>query len=206
LEEIEAVLKQHPEVQNAVIAAHGDAPDKKRLIAYVVPVQGAQPNVSELRRFLQQKQPDFMVPALFVMLDTLPLTRTGKVDRRSLPQPNDVRPDLEHPYVPPRTATEEKLAGIWREILGTEKVGVRDNFFDLGGHSLLLTQLAARVLDTFQVSLPLRVLFDQPTLEDMTVAILTRYVETTDRVKIEQMLKQIDELATDEILQLVATR
>jgi hypothetical protein len=186
-----------------VIAADGETPDKKRLIAYVVPTQGAEPNISELQRFLKQMQPDFMIPAAFVILDTLPLNPNGKVDRRSLPVPDTKRPSIEQPYLPPRTAVEEKLAAIWCELLDVQEVGVLDNFFDLGGHSLLLTQFASRIMEVFQVRVPLRVLFDRPTVDQMSVAILEMQLEKAGNGKTDQLLAEISQLSPDEVLELL---
>jgi acyl carrier protein len=105
-----------------------------------------------------------MVPAALVVLDALPLTPNGKVDRKALPEPDRERPELREGYVAPRDEVEERLAGIWREILGVDRVGVRDSFFDLGGHSLLATQVLSRIRDAFQKEIPLREIFDQPTV------------------------------------------
>ncbi|WP_254564926.1 non-ribosomal peptide synthetase [Oscillatoria sp. HE19RPO] len=130
------------------------------------PLQGQQRRhlVGELRQYLQQKLPEYAVPSAFVILEHLPLTPNGKVDRKALPAPDTSRPDMQGTFVAPRTILEEKIAGIWSEILGLEKVGIEDNFFDLGGHSLLITQLSSRVRDTFTVDLPLRDLFAVPTV------------------------------------------
>jgi acyl carrier protein len=140
------------------------------------------------------------------MLESLPLTTNGKLDRSSLPEPDARRPKLEQSLQLPRTPAEEQVASIWRELLRTDQVGVYDNFFELGGHSLLLTQLASRILDTFRVRLPLRLLFDLSTIEEMTVAILKRQIEHTDKAKIDEMLAKVTELSTDEVLRLLKTR
>ena len=200
LGEIEAVLQEHPDVRNAVALVREDTPGDpssslrlpfgyaqdrrsgqalrtgKRLVGYVVPEDGASPTVSALRRFLKDRLPEYMVPSVFVTLEALPLTPNGKVDRRALPIPDQARPDLEETYVAPRTPVEELLADIWMRVLGVEQVGVQDNFFDLGGHSLLATQLISRVRDDFQVELPLRALFEWP-----TVAGLSEQVEVARR-------------------------
>ncbi|GAX39730.1 amino acid adenylation domain-containing protein [Tolypothrix sp. NIES-4075] len=170
LGEIEALLSQHPTVQQAVVIAKEIAGDK-RLVAYLLPVSEAAPEISELRSFLKQQLPDYMVPTSFVLLDTLPLTPNGKVDRKALPDPSV---QLEsHNFVAPRTPIEEMLANIWASLLGVERVGVHDNFFTLGGHSLLATQLMSRLQSTFSVELPLRSLFELP-----TVAALADYIAT----------------------------
>ena len=127
----------------------------------------------KLRSFLTEKLPEYSVPSAFTMLEALPLTPNGKVDRRALPAPDWSRPELEQGFVAPRTPTEEALVGIWAQILGVERVGIHDNFFELGGHSLLATQVMSRVRDALMVDLPLRSLFDAP-----SVAGLAKSVET----------------------------
>jgi amino acid adenylation domain-containing protein len=174
LGEIEAALGRHPLVREAVVLLREDGLQGRQLVAYVVARDGQAPAPDELRRSLQQKLPQYMLPSVFVTLDALPLTSSGKVDRRQLPAPDQTRPQLETAFVPPRTPTEQTLSGIWAEILGLEQVGVHDDFFDLGGHSLLATQVASRVRATFQVELPLQDLFETP-----TVAGLAQIVEQT---------------------------
>lgn len=167
LGEIEAALGQHPAVRKAVVLAREDAPGEKRLVAYVV----AESTADELRRFLKDKLPDHMVPAVFVLLDTLPLLSNGKMDRRALPAPDRTRPELDKAFVPPRTPTEELQAEIWAQLLDLERVGVHDNFFDLGGHSLLATQAVSRIREAFQVEIPLRRLFEVPTVAGLAESI-----------------------------------
>lgn len=130
------------------------------------PLQGQQRRhlIGELRHYLQQKLPEYAIPSAFVILERLPLTPNGKVDRKALPAPDTSRLDMQGTFVAPRTTLDEKIAGIWSEILGLEKVGIEDKFFELGGHSLLITQLSSRVRDTFTVDLPLRDLFAVPTV------------------------------------------
>ncbi len=168
LGEIEAVLGQHPAVREAVVAVQG-VQGNRRLVAYIVPSQQAPTN-SDLRRFLKSKLPDYMVPSI-VILKALPLTPNGKVDRRALPLPEVVRTESAEVVVP-RTSTESALTEIWTKLLGV-RVGVQDNFFELGGHSLLATQLVSRICNTFQVEVPLRRLFETP-----TIAELAHYIET----------------------------
>jgi amino acid adenylation domain-containing protein len=167
MEEIEVVLSQHSGVIAAVVVAWADAVDGNRLVGYLVAVGEPAPTTSELRRFLLAKLPEHMVPASFVLLEHLPRTPQGKVDRRALPAPEWVRPELDDGFVAPRTPDEERLAALWKEVLRVDRVGVRDNFFDLGGHSLLATRLVARVRQAFAVDLPLRGLFEAPTIEEL---------------------------------------
>jgi amino acid adenylation domain-containing protein len=167
LGEIESVLGQHPNVREVVVTAREDVPGDKRLFAYIVSNQEQAITSKELRRFLKDKLPDYMMPSAFVLLDALPRTPNGKVDRRALPVPDKARPELEETFVAPRTPVEEVLVGIWAEVLGLDKVGVQDNFFELGGHSLLATQVISRVRDAFSVELSLYSLFEAPTITSL---------------------------------------
>ncbi len=182
--EIEAVLGGHPAVQEAAVVALNVGPGDERLAAYFVPAQSPGPTGAEpptggrLRRFLQERLPDYMVPSAFVQLEALPLTPNGKVDRQALPTPEWSRGELEGEYVAPRTPVEEVLAGIWTQVLSVEEVGIYDNFFELGGHSLLATQLVSRVREAFEIELPLRNVFEAP-----TVATLAEHVEIAKRTQ-----------------------
>jgi len=173
--EIEAVLRQHSMVRETVVVAREDGRGDKSLAAYVVPVRGESPTISDLRGFLRQRLPDYMVPSAFVMLDELPLTPNGKVDRRALPPPDQIRLDLEQAFVAPRTPVEETLASIWAQVLDIERIGVYDDFFDLGGHSLLATQFVSRVRQEFKVELPLVRLFESPTIAGLADHIDTEH-------------------------------
>jgi amino acid adenylation domain-containing protein len=164
LGEVEAMLAQHPSVKEATACAREDLPGDKRLVAYVVANPGQSALAEELRRFLKEKVPDHMVPAAFVTLERLPLTPSGKVDRRALPAPPEARADVQNDYVAPRTPTERTLVQIWSEVLRVRPLGIHDNFFELGGHSLLAMQVVSRLRDAFQVELPLRSLFECPTV------------------------------------------
>ncbi|HYG65957.1 MAG TPA: amino acid adenylation domain-containing protein [Thermoanaerobaculia bacterium] len=167
LGEIESVLSSAAGVRESVVLARPDGPGGPRLVAYVVPAAGEKPAATELRELLQQRLPDYMVPAVFVTLDSLPLTPNSKVDRRALPAPAGLHPAPGTAYLAPRTPGEEILASIWAEVLGVERVGLRDNFFELGGHSLLATQVISRVREAFGVELPVRELFEEPTVEGL---------------------------------------
>ena len=164
LGEIETVLSQHPKIQQVVVVVRSDSPGDKSLTAYIVPAQTTAPTIADLRHFLKQQLPDYMVPSVYVILDALPLLPNGKVDRRALPASEGLRLDLEAEYVAPRTLVEEMLAKIWAEVLGLEKVGIDDNFFDLGGHSLKATRVLSRVQEAFQVELLLHSFFEEPTI------------------------------------------
>jgi aryl carrier-like protein len=158
--EIEATLQRHPDIRQAAVVAHGD-PDDLRLVTYLV--ASPQPSVSELRSFLSEWLPDYMIPSVVVPMDALPLNPSGKVDRKALPDPAHVELQREEEYVPPRNAIEEEIAAIWQELLGVERVGVRDDFFALGGHSLLATQMITRIRRSHG-DIPLQALFTAPTV------------------------------------------
>ncbi len=165
LGEIETAIAQYPGVRETVVIAREDVPGQKYLAAYIVPNHSSDLASSDLRSFLSEKLPDYMIPGAFVMLNALPLTPNGKVDRRALPTP-EFQPELQRSLVAPRTPIEEMLASIWADVLRIEIVGVHHNFFELGGHSLLATQIISRVRDTFAVELPLRSLFEAPTIAE----------------------------------------
>jgi amino acid adenylation domain-containing protein/FkbH-like protein len=164
--EIEATLRSHGSVKDAIVVAREDSPGDKRLVAYVIASSDTIVDLSDLRLYLKRSLPDYMVPSAFVVLEALPLTPNGKIDRRALPTPEDLAV-VRGEYVAPRTSTEGMLALIWAEVLKLEHVGVHDNFFELGGHSLLATRLMARVRDGFRIELPLRVLFEAPTVAEL---------------------------------------
>ena len=169
LGEIEAVLNQNADVQASCVIAREDIPGQKRLVAYVVLHQHCTPAISELRQYLKAKLPEYMMPNAFVVLESLPITPNGKVDRRVLPMP-DLQSSIGK-YVAPRTPTEEILSQIWTQVLKVEQVGIHDNFFELGGHSLLATQLVSRIRKIFQVELPLRELFATATVGELAQSI-----------------------------------
>lgn len=199
LGEIESALKQHPKIQEVVVLAREDEPGNQRLVAYVVMNQGQASNISELRLFLQNKLPEYMMPSAFVVLKKLPLNPNGKVDRLALPSPDTARPDLEDTFVAPRTPVEELLAQIWSEVLRLERVGVYDNFFDLGGHSLLATQVVSRLRNAFEVDLAVRDLFETPTIADLAVIIAQRLAQATDSELLAQAFAEIEQLSQEEV-------
>jgi amino acid adenylation domain-containing protein len=173
--EIEAALKQQQTISNCTVMARVDKAGEKALVAYVVMKQGSGLEVKRVREQLLERLPQYMVPTYFVELDELPLTPNGKVDRKALPLPQ-WEAEQSDDYTPPRTATEEVVAGIWMEVLRVERVGVTDNFFELGGHSLLATRIMACMREALQVNVPLRLIFESP-----TVAKLAEYVEAEIR-------------------------
>jgi amino acid adenylation domain-containing protein len=171
LGEVEAALLQHEGVRETLVMAREDVPGEKRLVAYLVLAEGAEPGISALRRHLQERLPEYMIPGAFVKLEEMPLSPNGKVARGALPAPERERMGVEQAYVGARTAVEEMLGGIWGEVLGVERVGIEDNFFELGGHSLLGTQIVSRVRETFKVEIALNSLFESPTLSGLAQCI-----------------------------------
>ncbi|MBN1400691.1 MAG: amino acid adenylation domain-containing protein, partial [Anaerolineae bacterium] len=185
LGEVEAVLAQHPAVASAAVIAREDTPGDQRLAAYLVAAAaggpaGQLPSSGELRRYVQDRLPDYMVPSAFVALEALPLTPNGKIDRRALPMPDWGQRDLESDYIAPRTPVEADVAAIFAEVLGMERVGIHDSFFELGGHSLLATQLVSRIRERLDVDLPLRRVFESP-----TVATMAEHVEIAQRTGVQ---------------------
>ncbi len=172
LGEIEVALKQWTQVRDAVVSVHEVEPGDQRLVAYVVPRAGELLQTSALRDHLRARLPVQMIPSAFITLEQLPLTPNGKVDRKALPAPTGAPTASQTSYVAPRTPTEETIANIWASLLKCERIGMHDNFFDCGGHSLLATQVVARIRDAFRLELPLRTLFETPTIAGLASVIL----------------------------------
>jgi amino acid adenylation domain-containing protein/thioester reductase-like protein len=188
LGEIEALLRQQSGVKTALVVAYEDH-GTQSLAAYIVPDETlvpcipppdalpqslvTPPLIRQLRSQIKAKLPSYMMPSTFICLDTLPLTPNGKVNRQALPRPESSRSDLEQTFIAPRNPLEEQMAQLWTEVLGLEQIGIHDNFFELGGHSLLTTQLILKVKETFQVELPLRILFEAPTIASLVENIQT---------------------------------
>ncbi|MDP5016206.1 MAG: non-ribosomal peptide synthetase, partial [Dolichospermum sp.] len=176
LGEIETALTQHPQVQQVIVIVREDHPGNKYLTAYIVSETETLTS-RELRQFLKEHLPEYMIPAAFVMLKALPLTPNGKVDRRILPKPETTNSELETAFVAPRTALETKLAEIWCTVLHREQVGIYDNFFELGGHSLLITSVISRIRERFSIDLPLRSLFTSPTIAELSQVIIAHQLD-----------------------------
>lgn len=178
LGEIEAQLRHHSAVKQAVVLVREDFPGEHRLVAYLVPSQNHAPTVSELRSFLKQNLPDYMIPTVFILLDTLPFLANGKIDKHALPAPDNVRPDLQEVFVAPSTPIEETLVQIWSEVLRVEKVGIHDNFFELGGDSILSLQVIAKA-NQAGLQLTPKQIFEYQTIADLAlVAGTSKKVET----------------------------
>ena len=198
--EIEKALLGLSAIKQAIVVGREDGSGDQRLVAYVVPNRQPAPSVSDLRRFLGDRLPDYMVPSAFVILDTLPLSPSGKVDRRALPAPDKRRPELQATFVAPRTPVEESLAEIWSEALCLETVGIHDNFLELGGHSLVATQVVSRVLDRFQLELPLRSLFGEPsTIANTAIFITQNLADMAGDEEMDRMLAELEGLSEEEV-------
>jgi amino acid adenylation domain-containing protein len=203
LGEIEVILDQHPALRESVVIDREEPSGDKRLVAYMVTSeQRLAPTVKELRAYLQKKLPDYMVPSHFVFLEMLPLTPNGKVDRRALPAPDQARAGLDVAFVAPRSLAEEVIAEIWAELLAIDQVGIYDNFFALGGHSLLATQVISRIQNIFQMDVPLRCLFEAPTVDGL-VSVLAQMKGGREVIEeIAVIFKEVERLTEEEITDL----
>jgi amino acid adenylation domain-containing protein len=195
LGEIESVLAQHESVRECTVVVREDVPGDKRLVAYVV-AKDTAPETTALRAWMKERLPEYMVPLAYVVLPAMPLSPNGKVDRKALPVPE--RQEAGREYVAPRNDTERILTELWAEVLGVERVGIHDNFFDLGGHSLLATQALSRIRSTFQVELPLRDFFGEPTVANAAVRILNEQASQVDTAELERMMAELDQLSGEE--------
>lgn len=184
--EIVKVLDEHPQVQASVVAARKSEGGDNHLAAWFVPVRNAEPSHTDLRNFIAARLPEYMVPSAFVKLEALPLNSSGKVDRSALPAPDATNTVRDNVFVAPRTPSEERLAAMVAPLLGMEQVSVEDNFFMLGGHSLLGTQLIARVRDAFGIELTLRSLFDAPTVATLAVQVEEMLMDRLDGMSDEE--------------------
>ena len=171
LGEIEKVLRQHPAIQDAVVLAREGVPGDMYLAAYVVFHEKQTATIGDLQSHVLKHLPNYMLPSAFVFLEALPLTSNGKVDRRALPVPNRERPELQPAFMEARTPLEETIATIWSQVLEIEQVGIHDNFLALGGHSLLAMQITARLQTTLHTEVPLRSLFEAPTVAQLAEVI-----------------------------------
>jgi amino acid adenylation domain-containing protein len=203
LGEIETMLRAHEAVREAVVVARTDARGDVYLTASVVAACGPLPASGELRAFLKKKLPEYMLPSVYLGLDKLPLTPHGKVDRRALPRSEGAMHALDAPFVAPDNAIEEVLAEIFAEVMKVERVGVNDNFFDLGGHSLLAAQLISRVRKDFQPDLPLRKIFEAPTVAALAALLVAGEPSPGEFEKKAATLRSIKSLSTDDLEELL---
>jgi amino acid adenylation domain-containing protein len=204
--EVENALHEHAAVKEVVVSGFERHPGEKALVAHVVPNRLPFPPEQDLRDFLQRRLPEFMIPSAYVLLEALPLTVAGKVDRRALAAPDWSSQAVGQAFVAPRTPVEEVLAHIYRDVLDVEKVGIHDSFFELGGHSLLATQVVARVRDTLRVEIPLLAMFEAPTVADLSQFIITREESPGHTERIAQMLQGIKGLSAEEVTKMLQER
>jgi acyl carrier protein len=193
--EVEMALLAHENIKEAVVLGRPDRSGGVRLVAYFVPAGRPATTVSELRLFLNKKLPDYMVPSTFVALNALPLTPSGKVDRSALPPAESSRPELDTPYVAPRTPLEKQLAEIWADVLGLDRIGVNDDFFHLGGQSLLASQIISRITQKFRIELPLQLLFQAPTVAEMAAVISQHETKKAAGPELARMLDELESLS-----------
>ena len=189
LGEIETVLTQHPLVREAAVGVRKDALGRTELVGYVVPDQNEKPSVESLRGYLLERLPDYMVPGIYVLLKTLPLTPNGKLDRKALPEPDQVRPEMAQAYIAPSNDVERKLSGIWCDVLCLNRVGIHDNFFDLGGNSLLAIQVIERVRQVFGDDIPVIKLFQYPTVSSFAGSLKDRAGDQVRLYRVENRAK-----------------
>jgi acyl carrier protein len=201
--EIEATVKRYPSVKQNVVLPYDDKSGEKRLAAYVVS-EGPIKN-EDLRAFLLQQLPDYMVPSAFVMLDSIPLTPNGKVDIRTLPSAEEGRSQAEREFISPRNPEEEKVVAIWTEVLKLEHVSVNDNFFELGGHSLLATQIISRIRSVFRVQMPLHSFLETPTVAGLAEKISQCPPAESEEEEMARLLQELDGLSDEEAERLLAT-
>ncbi|HEX7334407.1 MAG TPA: amino acid adenylation domain-containing protein [Pyrinomonadaceae bacterium] len=203
LGEIEAALDQYWAITESVVIDRDDLGGGTRLVAYIVPEEGVEPTAAELHAFLKEKIPSYMIPSIFVTMEEIPLTPNGKVNRRELPVP-EFTEDATLNFVAPRTPLEETLAAIWRETLSLPQVGVESNFFDLGGHSLLATRVISQIRENVGVELPLRVLFESPTIAGLAQHLETVQSKDTQLKQILSMLQNVENISEEEVTALLA--
>jgi amino acid adenylation domain-containing protein len=204
LGEIESVLKSYPGVQQSVVVLRKDEPGHEKIVGYVVLSEKSPVTGSELRSYLKQKIPDYMVPAFVMVLEAMPLSANGKIDRRRLPRP-EATAEVSAGFVAPETSVEKKLAEMWLQVLKIDQVGIYDNFFDLGGHSLMATQIISQVRDVLQFELPLQVLFSGGFTIAALAKIIAEYqLQQVDQAEIAQMLAQLESISDEEARKLLS--
>ncbi len=196
--EVETALREIDGIADAIVVGRETSTGENRLVAYLVPTPGPTITVTRIRERLARALPDYMIPATFVFIDAFPKTPNGKTDRLRLPFPSRVRPNLDTPFRPPGTVIEKELAKIWGDLLDLEQVGVHDNFFELGGHSLLAARVVARVTRNFKLDLPLRTVFDSPTVAELAEMINLRQMRREE--EIADLLAELESLSDEEIL------
>lgn len=204
--EVEAVLAQHGEVQSSAVIGKNDQTGNTRLVAYVVPRTSPGPTFAALKSFLRDKLPEYMVPSELIFLDDLPLMSTGKINRGALLDLSGRRPGSNEPVAVPRTVTEKQLSAIWTKVLSLPKVGIDDDFFDLGGHSLAASQVISRVIQTFKLELPVKALFDAPTVRQMAAVVEQHRECTASEAELGRMLREVEAMTDEEVQRHLAGR
>ena len=199
LAEVEAALIEIDAVKETVVTTKDNAEGNQALVAYIVPADKSALTTSVIRKALAARLPDYMIPSAFVFLDSLPLAGPGKVNLRALPEPGRARPDLDAPIALPRTLIEVKIAEIWAEVLHVDQIGIHDRFFDLGGDSLMAARIISRIRAEFNIVLPLRSLFDTPTVADMAAAVARNELTLTRPREVERVLPEAEGLSEERI-------
>jgi len=195
--EVEQALRRHEAVKDAVVVAGQYKSGETRLVAYYTASQPA-PSLTQLRSFLAKELPDYMIPSAFGLIDSMPLAPSGKIDRTALPDAGKFRPQLDIPYTAPQTAVEKELTKIWAEVLSLNQIGIHDNFFDLGGHSLAVSRVISRVIQAFQLDISLKDLFASPTVASMAFLITRNQGNKASSEEIERVLYEIDSMSEEE--------
>jgi len=190
--EVQAAIRQHPAVERALVLVREDPQGVKRLVAYLVASSEKPTDVREFRQFLSRRLPDYMIPAAFVFMDSLPFTVSGKVDRERLQSPNWNQLGKQINFVAPRNPLEVRLGELWGKLLGLERVGIHDNFFEIGGHSLSATQFLSRVKAAFQLDLPLRTLFEKPTIGELALVITEKLSKLVTPHDLDSLLANVE--------------
>ncbi|HEX7733770.1 MAG TPA: phosphopantetheine-binding protein, partial [Ktedonobacteraceae bacterium] len=198
LGEIEAVLRQHPAVREVAVIAREDATGQRYLVAYLLLHQARPVTPGDLSLYLRELLPSYMLPSAYKLLETWPLSPNGKLNRRALPVPDELSSEPNETFVGPRTPLEEVLTEIWADILRQERVSIYANFFELGGHSLLATQVISRVRKIFRLELPLRALFQKPTVAGLAETLISQESVAGQVMAIARLLKKIDAMSLDE--------
>jgi len=196
--DVEAALVVHPEVKEVVVVSRQDESGDDTLVAYFVPQHMPAPTTTALRKFLATTLVDYMIPSRFIVLENLPLLSTGKVDRRALPMLRSGRPDLETLFAAPTTPAEQSLSQIWAEVLHVDQVGIHDNFFDLGGHSLSASRVISRVIETFHIDLLLSAVFDSPTVAEMALIITANQSTPASEAELEPILSELERMTEED--------
>jgi amino acid adenylation domain-containing protein len=198
ISEVEEALRAHPDVKDAVVVSRQNEVGEGYLIAYFTSRGQPGPGICGLRDLLREKLPDYMVPSMFSMLNEIPLTRNGKVDRNALQAPSRTRVDVAARFVAPRTTVERQLAEIWQTVLSLDRVGIHDNFFQLGGHSLAATDVVCQIFQRFQLEISPKLFFDAPTVAETAAAIAMHQVKSIDGEELKSLLEAVESLSEEE--------